>query len=250
MKGIILGGGIGTRLNPLTEITNKHLLPVGKEPMIWHPVKQLVLSDITDIMVVTSTHHMGSVVNSLGSGRRFGCEFTYRVQEEAGGIAHALALTRGFANDDRIVVLLGDNIFEYSIAPYVNEFRNQKHGARVLLKEVGDPERFGVAALDEQLILQIEEKPSEPKSNHAVVGCYMYDALVFDIIDQTSPSERGELEITSVNIEYVARGELQYSFVHGRWTDAGTFESLNEANSLLLQNGNRILDHDDGPGRP
>ena len=250
MKGIILGGGIGTRLNPLTEITNKHLLPVGKEPMIWHSVKQLVLSGITDIMVVTSTHHMGSVVNSLGSGRRFGCEFTYRVQEEAGGIAHALALTREFARGDRIVVLLGDNIFEYSIAPYVNEFRNQKHGARVLLKEVGDPERFGVAALDEQLILQIEEKPTEPKSNHAVVGCYMYDGMVFDLIDQTSPSVRGELEITSVNNEYVARGELQYSFVHGRWTDAGTFESLNEANSLLLQNGNRILAHGDRLDKP
>ena len=148
MKGIILGGGLGTRLNPLTEITNKHLLPVGKEPMIWHPVRQLNLSGITDIMVITSTHHMGSVVNSLGSGKRFGCEFTYRVQEEAGGIAHALALARRFANDDRIVVLLGDNIFEYSIAPYVDAFRQQEQGGRVLLKEVGDPERFGIAALD------------------------------------------------------------------------------------------------------
>lgn len=243
MKGVILGGGIGTRLDPLTEITNKHLLPVGKEPMIWHAVRQLLLSGITDIMVITSTHHMGSVVNSLGSGRRFGCEFTYRVQEEAGGIAHALALTRQFASDGRIVVLLGDNIFEYSIAPYVDEFRGQEHGARVLLKEVGDPERFGVAALDEQFILQIEEKPTDPKSNHAVVGCYMYDNRVFDFIEQTTPSARGELEITSVNNEYIARGELQYSFVHGRWTDAGTFESLNEANTLLLRNDNRILAH-------
>lgn len=250
MKGIILGGGVGTRLNPLTEITNKHLLPVGKEPMIWHPVRQLVLSGITDIMIITSTHHMGSVVNSLGSGQRFGCEFTYRVQEQAGGIAHALALARRFANGDRIVVLLGDNIFEYSIAPYVDEFRDQPHGARVLLKEVGDPERFGVAALDEQFILQIEEKPFEPRSNHAVVGCYMYDRRVFDIIDQTRPSARGELEITAVNNEYVTRGELQYSFVYGRWTDAGTFESLNEANTLLLQNDNRILAHDDTQDRP
>lgn len=250
MKGIILGGGIGTRLNPLTEITNKHLLPVGKEPMIWHAVKQLVLSGITDIMIITSTHHMGSVVSSLGSGKRFGCEFTYRVQEEAGGIAHALALTRQFASDDRIVVLLGDNIFEYSIAPYVDEFRNQKHGARVLLKEVGDPERFGVAALDEEFILRIEEKPSKPKSNHVVVGCYMYDNRVFDIIDQTSPSARGEIEVTSVNNEYVARGELQYSFVHGRWTDAGTFESLNEANTLLLQNDNCILAHGGRQDKP
>jgi glucose-1-phosphate thymidylyltransferase len=241
MKGIILGGGLGTRLSPLTEITNKHLLPVGKEPMIWHPVRQLIMSGVTDIMVITSTHHMGAVVNSLGSGNRFGCEFTYRVQEKAGGIAHALALSRQFANGDRIVVLLGDNIFEYSIAPYVEAFRDQEQGGRVLLKEVGDPERFGVAALDEKLILEIEEKPSHPKSNHAVVGCYMYDGAVFDIIDTTSPSQRGELEITSVNNEYIARGLLQYSFVRGRWTDAGTFESLNEANELLLRNGNKIL---------
>ena len=241
MKGVILGGGLGTRLNPLTEITNKHLLPVGKEPMIWHPVRQLIMSDITEIMIITSTHHMGSVVNSLGSGKRFGCEFTYRVQEEAGGIAHALALSRQFANDDRIVVLLGDNIFEYSIAPYVDAFRQQEHGSRVLLKEVGDPERFGIAALDERLILRIEEKPSKPKSNYAVVGCYMYDEQVFDIIDRIEPSERGELEITSVNNEYIAQGLLQYSFVRGRWTDAGTFESLNEANELLLSNNNQII---------
>ena len=241
MKGIILSGGLGTRLTPLTEITNKHLLPVGKEPMIWHPVRQLLLSGITDIMIITSTHHMGSVVNSLGSGKRFGCEFTYRVQEEAGGIAHALALARRFANDDRIVVLLGDNIFEYSIAPYVDAFRQQEQGGRVLLKEVGDPERFGVAALDEKLILEIEEKPDYPKSNHAVVGCYMYDSQVFDIIDRIAPSERGELEITAVNNAYIARGLLQYSFVRGRWTDAGTFESLNEANELLLRNDNKII---------
>ena len=241
MKGIILGGGVGARLSPLTEITNKHLLPVGKEPMIWHVVKQLVLSDITDIMVITSTHHMGSVVNSLGSGKRFGCELTYRVQEEAGGIAHALALARQFAAGDKIVVILGDNIFEYSIAPYVEEFRKQDQGGRVLLKEVGDPDRFGIAAMDEMQILQIEEKPSQPKSNHAVVGCYMYDSRVFDIIDHVAPSARGELEITSVNNEYIARGQLQYSFVRGCWTDAGTFESLNEANALLMNNGNNIL---------
>ena len=241
MKGVILGGGLGARLSPLTEITNKHLLPVGKEPMIWHAVKQLVLSDITDVMVITSTHHMGSVVNSLGSGKRFGCNFTYRVQEEAGGIAHALALARQFTGDDRIVVLLGDNIFEYSIAPYVEEFRKQQRGGRVLLKEVGDPDRFGIAALDEQSIFQIEEKPSQPKSNHAVVGCYMYDSQVFDIINEIAPSLRGELEITSVNNEYISRGQLKYSFVRGRWTDAGTFESLNEANTLLLENDNAIL---------
>lgn len=241
MKGVILSGGRGTRLDPLTEITNKHLLPVGKEPMIWHAVKQLVGCGIREIMVITSTHHMGSVVNSLGSGRRFGCQFTYRVQEEAAGIAHALALTRQFANHDKIVVLLGDNIFEHSIAPHVDEFREQEQGARVLLKEVGDPERFGIAALDEKVVLEIEEKPTQPKSSHAVVGCYMYDRYVFDIIDEIEPSARGELEITSVNNRYIARGQLHYGFVHGRWTDAGTFESLNEANVIMLANNNKIL---------
>jgi len=240
MRGVILAGGLGSRLSPLTEITNKHLLPVGREPMIWHPVRQLISARVSEIMVITSTHHMGSVVNSLGSGRRFGCEFTYRVQEVAGGIAHALALARGFASGDSIVVLLGDNIFEHSIARFVDEFRVQERGARVMLKEVGDPERFGIAALDEQQILEIEEKPVAPKSNHAVVGCYAYDGNVFDMIDSIQPSARGELEITSVNNRYIQRGELKYSFASGRWTDAGTFESLGEANSLLLSINNQI----------
>ena len=240
MKGIILAGGLGTRLSPLTEITNKHLLPVGREPMIWHPVRQLVAARIKDILVVTSTHHMGSIVNSLGSGKRFGCQFTYRVQEEAGGIAHALGLARGFAAGDSIVVLLGDNIFEHSIAPFVDAFRVQERGARVMLKEVGDPERYGVAALDEKQILSIEEKPAAPKSNHAVVGCYAYDSRVFDVIDSIVPSARGELEITSVNNKYIERGELEYTFVQGRWTDAGTFESLADANELLMSIGNKI----------
>lgn len=241
IKGVILAGGVGTRLNPLTEITNKHLLPVGEEPMIWHPVRQLTGSGISEILVVTSTHHMGSIVQSLGSGKRFGCDFTYRVQEEAGGIAHALALARNFAGGDRLVVLLGDNIFEYSIAPHVDEFRNQGTGARVLLKEVGDPERFGIASLDEKFIIEIEEKPSAPKSNYAVVGCYMYDNRVFEMIDGIEPSARGELEITSVNNLYINADQLEYSFVRGGWTDAGTFESLKDANELLLANRNRIL---------
>lgn len=240
MKGVILAGGLGARLSPLTEITNKHLLPVGREPMIWHSVHQLTSARVTDILVVTSTHHMGSIVNSLGSGRRFGCDFTYRVQEEARGVAHALALARGFASGDAILVLLGDNIFEYSIAPFADEFRVQEFGARVMLKEVGDPERFGIAALDEQQILEIEEKPATPKSNHAVVGCYAYDARVFDIIDGIEPSARGELEITAVNNRYIKRGALKYSIARGRWTDAGTFESLGEANSLLLSIHNKI----------
>ena len=240
MKGVILAGGLGARLSPLTEITNKHLLPVGREPMIWHSVRQLTSARVSEILVVTSTHHMGSIVNSLGSGRRFGCDFTYRVQEEAGGVAHALALARGFAAGDAILVLLGDNVFEYSIAPFADEFRVQEFGARVMLKEVGDPERYGIAALDEQQILDIEEKPAMPKSNHAVVGCYAYDARVVDIIDSIEPSARGELEITAVNNRYIKRGELKYSIARGRWTDAGTFESLGEANSLLLSINNKI----------
>ena len=240
MKGVILAGGLGSRLAPLTEITNKHLLPVGKEPMIWHPVKQLVAGGVSEILIVTSTIHMGSIVNSLGSGIRFNAEFTYRVQEEAGGIAQALALAKNFAAGQRIIVMLGDNIFEESIAGHIADFRDQDRGARVLLKEVGDPERFGVAALDEKLIIEIEEKPTEPKSNHAVVGCYMYDDSVFDILEEIQPSNRGELEITSVNNTYIERKALQYGFVSGRWTDAGTFESLNEANSILLAANNEI----------
>jgi len=241
LKGIILAGGRGSRLDPLTEITNKHLLPVGREPMIWHPVKQLVGAGIANIMVVTSTHHMGHIVNSLGSGRRFGCEFSYRVQEEAGGIAHALALCENFVSHDKCVVMLGDNVFEHSIKQHVEAFEKQRNGARLLLKEVGDPERYGVAALDEKQIVSIDEKPAQPKSNYAVVGCYMYDNKVFDLIRDTKPSARGELEITAVNNLYIKLGWLEYSFVHGRWTDAGTFESLAEANSILLANRNNIL---------
>jgi glucose-1-phosphate thymidylyltransferase len=240
VKGVILAGGVGSRLTPLTEITNKHLLPVGKEPMIWHPVRQLVGAEIAEILVVTSTHHMGSVVQSLGSGKRFGCEFTYRVQEEAGGIAHALALAAAFSAGERIVVLLGDNVFEYSIAPHVDDFRRQQRGARVLLKEVGDPERFGVAALDEQVLVSIEEKPARPQTNYAVVGCYMYDARVFEIIGRTEKSARGEYEITTVNNIYIADRQLEYGFVKGRWTDAGTFESFMEASRLLLELNNQI----------
>lgn len=241
MKGIILAGGRGNRLNPLTEITNKHMLPVGKEPMIWHSVKQLIGADIKEIMVITSTHHMGDIVNSLGSGKRFGCEFTYRVQEEAMGIAHALGLAEQFADGKRIVVLLADNIFEYSIASHVHDFEEQPAGARVILNVMNDPGRFGVAALDEQHVIEIEEKPSKPKSNYVVVGCYMYDNQVFDMIRRIKPSERGELEITSVNNLYIKQDQLHYSFVKGRWMDAGTFDSLHEANQLMLKNENRIL---------
>jgi glucose-1-phosphate thymidylyltransferase len=234
MKGIILAGGMGTRLYPLTKVTNKHLLPVGKEPMIFNPIRKMVEAGVTRILVVTSTAHMGDIVNQLGSGKEFGCEFTYRVQEEAKGIAHALLLGENFAAGEKILVILGDNITTGSLVPHVEAFREQPRGARVLLKKVGDPERYGVAAIDEKQVVQIEEKPEKPKSNYAVIGYYMYDYKVFDIIRNIEPSKRGELEITSVNNRYIELGELEYGVLEGDWTDAGTFESWQFANKLML----------------
>ena len=234
LKGVILAGGLGTRLHPLTKVTSKHLLPVGNEPMIFHSVKQLTTAGITDILIVTNPEYVGDFVNTLGSGKDFGCEFTYRVQEEAKGIAHALALAEGFASGSRTVVLLGDNIFETSIQHAVNDFHAQQQGARVLLKQVSDPERYGVATLNGNHIVAIEEKPEHPKSNYAVVGVYFYDASVFDIIRTVEPSARGEYEITAVNNAYIDRDELEYSLVHGKWVDAGTFDSLTEASQILM----------------
>lgn len=235
LKGVILAGGLGTRLHPLTKVTSKHLLPVGNEPMVFHSVKQLTTAGVTDILIVTNPQYVGDFVNALGSGKDFGCEFTYRVQEEAKGIAHALALAEGFANNGSIAVLLGDNIFETSIRHAADDFLAQSKGARVLLKQVPDPERYGVAVLDgNDRIVAIEEKPERPKSNYAVVGVYFYDVSVFDIIRTIEPSARGEYEITSVNNAYMQRGELAYSFVQGKWVDAGTFDSLSEAHQILL----------------
>ena len=235
LKGVILAGGLGTRLHPLTKVTSKHLLPVGNEPMVFHSVKQLTAAGITDILIVTNPQYVGDFVNALGSGKDFGCEFTYRVQEKAKGIAHALALAEGFANNGSIAVLLGDNIFETSIQHAVDDFHAQPTGARVLLKQVPDPERYGVAVLNgDDRIVAIEEKPEHPKSNYAVVGVYFYDGSVFDIIRTIEPSARGEYEITAVNNAYIQRGELVYSFVQGKWVDAGTFDSLSEAHQILL----------------
>lgn len=240
MKGVILAGGLGSRLHPLTKATNKHLLPVGSEPMLYHPIRQMVSSNIKDILVVTSTQHMGDVVRCLGSGEEFGCRLSYKVQEHAGGIAHALSLAEDFANGNKICVILGDNIFEFSIKPYADAFRKQNSGAHVLIKEVGDPERYGVAALDEHQVIEIEEKPSNPKSSFAVVGLYYFDAQVFDIIRSIKISGRGELEVTSVNNIYIEKKQLHYSICHGRWTDAGTFDSLFEANQIMMENHNKI----------
>jgi glucose-1-phosphate thymidylyltransferase len=242
MKGVILAGGTGTRLFPLTKVTNKHLLPVGKEPMIFNPIRQLISAGITDILVVTGKDHMGEIVRLLGSGSDFNCNFTFRVQEKAAGIADALALGRGFANGEKIVVILGDNILTHSIRKYVDIFRKQPSGAKVLLKRVGDPERFGVAALDEhnKMIMQIEEKPENPKSDYAVIGVYMYDPQVFEVINSITAAARGELEITSVNNWYVEHGTMTYDIVEGDWMDAGTFESLMVANQMLFSIDNTI----------
>lgn len=234
LRGVILAGGLGTRLHPLTKVTSKHLLPVGNEPMIFHCVKQLTSSGITDILIVTNPEYVGDFVRVLGGGAEFGCEFTYRVQEEAKGIAHALALAEGFAAGGRIVVFLGDNVFESPIRPAVADFLAQREGARVMLKQVPDPRRYGVAVLDDSRIVAIEEKPPRPQSDYAVVGVYFYDGAVFDIIRTIEPSARGEYEITAVNNVYLRRGLLEYSVVQGKWVDAGTFDSLNEAHHILL----------------
>lgn len=233
MRGIILAGGKGTRLYPLTKVTNKHLLPVGLEPMIFHCVRQLGGAGMKEILVVTSTEHMGEIVSALGSGNEFGVNLTYRVQERAAGIADALALGEAFSAGGPVAVLLGDNIFTEPLAPYVQRFRESPRGARVLLKRVSDPERYGVAALDERQVISIEEKPASPKSDLAVIGFYQYDATVFDVIRSIKPSPRGELEITSVNNAYVERKQLAYDIYEGGWTDAGTFESYMFANQLM-----------------
>lgn len=242
IKGVILSGGVGTRLFPLTKVTNKHLLPVGKEPMIFNPIKQLVSAGIKDICIVTSTQHMGDIVNSLGSGEELGIDFTYKVQETAGGIAHALKLTENFARGNKVVVILGDNICTSSIKPYVENFKKQEKGARVLLKKVGDPERYGIAAIDEKKIIEIQEKPSEPKTNYAVIGYYMYDPKVYDIIKQLKPSARGELEITDVNNKYIELKEMEYDVLEGEWTDAGTFESYLYANKIMFDFDNKLIE--------
>ncbi|MEG6567629.1 sugar phosphate nucleotidyltransferase [Thermoanaerobacterium saccharolyticum] len=232
MKGVILAGGTGSRLFPLTKVTNKHLLPVGKYPMIYYPIYRLIEAGITEILIVTGKEHMGSVVNLLGSGYEFGVEFTYKIQDQPGGIAQALGLAEHFVNGDKCVVILGDNIFEDNINSFVSSFEKQEKGAKVLLKEVPDPERFGVAELKGDKIISIEEKPKNPKSNYCVTGIYMYDNRVFDIIKSLKPSGRGELEITDVNNAYIKDDTLTYDILNGSWTDAGTFESLKRANEL------------------
>jgi glucose-1-phosphate thymidylyltransferase len=242
MKGVILAGGLGSRLHPLTKITNKHLLPVYDRPMIYYPIECLVNAGVTDIMVVTGGKKSGDFLSLLGNGSDFGLKhLNYTYQKGEGGIAEALGLAEHWAAGESICVVLGDNIIEHNIAKGVSDFKAQgdgkSRGAKILLKEVHDPERFGVAELDGERVKGIVEKPRDPKSNLAVIGIYMYDARVFDIIKTLKPSDRGELEITDVNNWYIQDGSMTFEVLDGWWTDAGTFDSLHKASSLVKDGG-------------
>jgi len=238
MKGIILAGGLGTRLYPLTKVTNKHLLPVYDKPMIYYPIQTLINAGIDDILIVTGGNNAGDFLRLLGNGKEFGLKhINYTYQEGEGGIAEALGLAEFFAAREKICVVLGDNLIEKNIRKAVEAFRMQKEGAKILLKEVPDPERFGVPELKGDQVVRIEEKPKEPKSKYAVIGIYLYDATVFDMIKSLKPSQRGELEITDVNNRYIERGMMTWDILDGWWTDAGTFESLLFANDLVSQTG-------------
>ena len=243
MKGIILAGGLGTRLYPLTKITNKHLLPIHNKPMIYYPLQTLVNAGIRDILIVTGGNNAGDFLRLLGNGREFGLEhINYTYQEGEGGIAAALSLAEYFSARQKICVVLGDNIIETNILKAVKDFEKQEVGAKILLKEVPDPQRFGVPEINGTKIVGIEEKPAVPRSQLAVIGIYMYDATVFNIIRTLKPSGRGEMEITDVNNEYIRRGNLTYEILDGWWTDAGTFESLLRASNLVAQTGANKLE--------
>ena len=248
MKGVVLAGGTGSRLHPLTKITNKHLLPIYDKPMIYYPIETLVDAGIRDILVVTGGKNAGDFLRLLANGKAFGLshlDFTY--QEGEGGIADALALAEHFADGKQLCVILGDNILEGSIRQAVEGFRRQERGARILLREVSDAERFGVAEIDGDRIVGIEEKPKKPKSNYAVTGIYMYDPTVFDKVRTLVPSGRGELEITDVNNAYIREGSMTFSFLEGWWTDAGTFDSLLRAANLVVQTrrqSSHAVEHD------
>jgi glucose-1-phosphate thymidylyltransferase len=234
-RGVILAGGKGTRLGELTKITNKHLLPVGALPMVYYPVKKLVGAGVRDLLLVSGTEHMGDFVELLGSGRHHQCRLTYRVQDEAGGIAQALGLAELFCTGARSLVILGDNIFEDALGPLVAEADRAPDRAWLALKRVPDPGRYGVAEMHGDTIVSIEEKPQRPKSDYAVAGIYLYPPDVFEVIKTLRPSARGELEITDVNRYYLEQGRLGYSLLPGYWTDAGTLESLALANQLVRE---------------
>jgi glucose-1-phosphate thymidylyltransferase len=238
MKGVVLAGGTGSRLNPLTRVTNKHLLPIYNKPMVYYPIQTLVNAGIEEILLVTGGKNAGDFLRLLGNGRDFGLKhLNYTYQDGEGGIAEALGLAEFFAADDPICVILGDNIIENNICAAVENFQKQRAGAKILLKEVSDAERFGVAEIRGQKVVCIEEKPQAPKSNYAVTGVYLYDATVFQKIRRLKLSGRGELEITDVNNFYIEEGTLTFEILEGWWTDAGTFESLLRANTLVAQTG-------------
>jgi len=238
MKGIILAGGLGSRLYPLTKVTNKHLLPVYQKPMIYYPLQTLINAGIDDILIVTGGNSAGDFLKLLGNGKEFGLRhINYTYQEGEGGIAEALRLAEFFAAGEKICVVLGDNLIEKNIRRAADAFRKQKGGAKIMLKEVADPHRFGVADMKGDRVISIEEKPRAPKSNYAVIGIYFYDSYAFDIIKTLKPSGRGELEITDVNNCYISKGLMTCDVLEGWWTDAGTFESLLRANILVSQTG-------------
>ncbi|HII30230.1 spore coat protein [Candidatus Woesearchaeota archaeon CG08_land_8_20_14_0_20_47_9] len=233
MKGVLLAGGTGSRLRPVTRVTNKHLLPVYNKPMIYYPLQTLIDCGIKDIMIVSGREHAGHFLSLLGSGKEFGVRLVYEIQDEAGGIAQALGLAEDFADGGRVAVILGDNVFEDNFRADVDEFEGGSAGAKIFLKEVPDPERFGVAELKGDRVVGIEEKPKAPKTSYAVTGLYLYDNRVFDVIKSLKPSSRGELEITDVNNAYINKRGMAFAFVKGFWSDAGTFESLFRASSLV-----------------
>ena len=238
MKGVVLAGGLGSRLYPLTKVTNKHLLPVYNEPMIYYPIKTLVNAGINEILVVTGGNNAGDFLKLLENGKDFGLKhINYTYQQGEGGIAAALSLAEFFADRDKIVVILGDNIIEGNIKNAVDKFRSQKEGARILLKEVTDPERFGVPVFEEDKIIRVEEKPTNPASHYAVIGIYMYDYRVFEFIRSLQPSQRGELEITDVNNFYIQEKKMEWDILEGWWSDAGTFESLQYSSEMVQKTG-------------
>lgn len=242
MKGVVLAGGLGSRLFPLTKITNKHLLPVYDKPMIYYPIQTLINAGIDDIMVVTGGNYAGHFLQLLGNGKDFGLKhLNYTYQQGEGGIADALALVRHFADDGPVCVVLGDNIIEKNIRAAADDYRKQGQGAKILLKKVPDPQRFGVPEIDGERVVRIEEKPKDPKSDFAVIGIYFFDNTVFDVISTLKPSDRGELEITDVNNHYIEQGTMTWSELDGWWTDAGTFESLRNASNLVAETGANCL---------
>jgi glucose-1-phosphate thymidylyltransferase len=238
MKGVVLAGGLGTRMYPLTKVTNKHLLPIYDKPMIYYPIRTLVNAGIDEILIVTGGNSAGDFLRLLGNGKDFGLKhINYTYQEGEGGIAAALSLAEYFIDNDKLVVILGDNIIERNIRSAVESFREQKEGARILLKEVTDPQRFGVPVFDGDSIVRIDEKPAIPASNYAVIGIYMYDHRVFDFIRTLKPSQRGELEITDVNNFYIREKTIAWDILEGWWTDAGTFDSLRFAGDMVAKTG-------------